>query len=181
MRRAFYRFWFWLLGWKIIGGNPPDKKYVIVVAPHTSNLDFFVGLAARNILRLKSNFLAKNSLFKIPIVGWVLRLLGGHSVDRSKKMKLVDQVVELFETNERFVMTVTPEGTRSYVPNWKTGFYFIAVKAKVPIQMVSFDFKKKVVELKEPFHPSGDLDRDMDYMLSYFRTITPRHPEKGVK
>lgn len=181
MKKSFYSFWFRLFGWKIKGDKPADKKYVLVVAPHTSNLDFFVGLAAREMMEIKSHFLAKKSLFSIPVVGWFLRTIGGHPVDRSKKMNLVDQVVELFQRHEEFVMTVTPEGTRSYNPDWKTGFYRIAEKAGVRIAVVGFDFEHKTVEFHEAFHPTGDVEKDIERMKAYYRTIKGRHPEKGVR
>jgi 1-acyl-sn-glycerol-3-phosphate acyltransferase len=180
-KKVFFQFWFWLFGWKVVGKAPSLKKYVIVVAPHTSNVDFFVGLAAKHIIDLRSHFLAKHSLFKIPLVGPFLKSIGGHEVDRSKHNSLVDAVVDLFNTNERFAMTVTPEGTRSYVKRWRTGFYHIAEKAGVPIVMIGFDYGTKTVEVKEPFLPSGDRDKDFEKMKEYFRSIKGRHPEKGVR
>ena len=182
MRRAFFTFIFNIWGWKVKGQQPSEKKYVIVVAPHTSNMDFFVGVCVKYMLpNFKPNFLAKNSLFKIPLIGWFLSSIGGHAVDRSKKLNMVDQIVEIFEKNERFIMTITPEGTRSYVENWKTGFYFVAVKAKVPIVMAGFDYEHKIVELKEPFYPSGNVEEDMEKMKSYFRSIKGKYPHLGVK
>jgi 1-acyl-sn-glycerol-3-phosphate acyltransferase len=180
VKKYFFLFWFNLFGWKIEGEIPKEKKFVIAVAPHTSNVDFFVGLAAKHIVFLKSDFLAKDSLFKIPGLGWFLKSIGGHAVDRSKNNSLVDQVVDLFNQKEEFVMTVAPEGTRSYNPNWKTGFYHIADKAKVPIQMVGFDYKNKKVTFPEVFYTSGDKDSDIEMMKTYFRGIKGRHPEKGV-
>ncbi len=179
--RQFFRFCFFLTGWKTIGKLPEVKKYILIVAPHTSNMDFFVGLAARHILNFKSHYLAKKSLFDNPFVGWFLRLTGGYPVDRSRKMKMTDQVVELYNQHEEFVVTITPEGTRSYVPEWKTGFYRIAVNAGLPILLVGFDYSRKVVELKELFYPTDDMGKDMEHILSYYRTIKGRHPEKGVK
>ena len=180
LQRTFFSFCFFVFGWKTKGQMPDIKKYVLIVAPHTSNWDFFVGLAARYILNLRSHFLAKQSLFKIPVVGWFMRVIGGHAVDRSRNMNLVDQVVELYESLDEFVMTVTPEGTRSYQPNWKTGFYHIAVKAKVPIVMVGFDYKKKEVEVRDPFTPTGDKEADIEFIKAYYRTVVGRNPEKGV-
>lgn len=180
MIKAFFKFCFKLTGWKVIGSRPNLKKYVVIVAPHTSNWDFFVGVAARSISGLRSDFLAKNSLFKIPVVGWFLKKIGGHAVDRSKKLKMVDQVVELFNTHDEFVITITPEGTRSYNPDWKTGFYRIAHKANIPIVMVGFDFERKVVEYKAPFYPSGDIDKEIEQIKDYYRRIKGKHPEKGV-
>ena len=180
MKKRFYSFCFWLFGWKLMGGKPDVSKFILILAPHTSNYDFFLGLAARSISGLDSGFLAKSSLFTIPVIGRIMKAFGGHPVDRSKKTNLVDQVVALYERHEEFVITITPEGTRSYNPNWKTGFYRIAIKADIPIVMVSFDFEKKVVEYREPFYPTGDLEADLEYIKSYYRTIKGRHPEQGV-
>ncbi|RED93857.1 lysophospholipid acyltransferase family protein [Marinoscillum furvescens] len=182
MKKAFFSVCFRLTGWRVVGQRPVHlKKYVLIVAPHTSNWDFFVGVAARSISGLKSDFLAKDSLFKIPLVGWFLRKVGGHPVDRSRKMNMVDQVVELFHKHEEFVITITPEGTRSYNPNWKTGFYRIADKARVPIVLVGFDYEKRTVEYRKPFIPTGDLEKELEEIKAYFRTVKGKHPEKGVR
>ncbi len=181
LKKVFFQFWFTLFGWRTKGVVPDLKKYIIIVAPHTSNYDFFVGLAAKHILDIHSHFLAKNSLFRIPVVGWFLRSIGGHPVDRSRNTNMVDQVAEIYARRERFVITVTPEGTRSFQPKWKTGFYRIAEKANVPIVMVSFDYKKKLVEIKEPFLPAGDMDTDVEWIKSYYRGVTGKNPELGVR
>lgn len=181
LKKIFFQFWFDLFGWKVVGETPTYDKCVIVVAPHTSNIDFFVGLAAKHTIDLHSHFLAKKSLFNIPLVGAFLKSIGGHAVDRSRHTSLVDAVVELFNQNEVFSMTVTPEGTRSYAEKWKTGFYHIARQAGVPIVMIGFDYATKTVQIKDGFHPSGDIDADFEMMKGYFRTLKGRHPEKGVK
>lgn len=178
--KKLYTFCFKLFGWKLIGKKPDLKKYIIIVAPHTSNWDFFVGLAARSMADIKSVYLAKKSLFVIPVVGWFMKKVGGHPVDRSKRTNLVDQVVEAYQSNEEFVITITPEGTRSYNPEWKTGFYRIALKAEVPIMMVAFDYKKKEVILNDPIYVTGDMDLDLEKIKSYYRTIPGKYPEKGV-
>lgn len=180
IRKIFFQFWFRLFGWKIEGNKPDLDKYVIVVAPHTSNYDFFVGLAARHIVGLNSHFLAKKSLFDAPVFGWFMRAIGGHPVDRSRKLNMVDQVVELFDKHKKFVMTVTPEGTRSYSPDWKTGFYHIADKAEVPIVLVGFDYRRKVVSFKEPFYVTGNKEKDIEMMKDYYRKIPGKYPEKGI-
>lgn len=178
----FFGFWYRLFGWRIVGDIPRElKKYVIVVAPHTSNWDFAVGYAVKHIMKMKPDFLAKDSLFKIPIVGWFLRMAGGRPVDRSKKTNLVDQIVEIFNSSEKFIMTITPEGTRSYVPEWKTGFYRVAVKAQVPIIMAGMDYSRKVVEFSEPFYPTGALEKEIEEIKDFFRRMVGKHPENGVK
>jgi len=169
--------WFRWRGWSI-PKYPPEhiRNYVLVVAPHTSNIDFFVGVAARKILRLKAKYLAKKELFKFPIRSLLLNL-GGYPVNRSKSTSLVDYVVEQFKTVPNFAITVTPEGTRGKVEKWRTGFYHIATKAEVPIIMVGFDYKRKWVVMAEPFLPSGDMDSDFSRMHKFFGKIYPRHPE----
>lgn len=180
LTKLFFRFCFWLAGWKMKGYRPDLNKFVLIVAPHTSNWDFFIGLCARSLSDLESRFLIKNSITKIPIIGWLVYQLGGRGVDRSRHTNLVDQVAELFEKEDKFVMTITPEGTRSFNPNWKTGFYRIASKAKVPIQVVGFDFENRVVEYAELIYPSGDMDKDIEHIKDYYSTIKGRHPEMGV-
>lgn len=172
---------FRLAGWKVNGKKPDLKKYVVVVAPHTSNWDFFVGWSARNIIGFRPNFLAKNSLFKIPFVGWFLKFIGGVPVDRSKNTNMVDQVVKLYNEKEEFIMTITPEGTRSYSPKWKTGFYRIAHQAKVPILKIAFDYATKTVFIDDPFYPSGDMEKDIETLKEYFRQFKGKNPEDGVR
>ncbi len=177
---GFYK----LFGWKVDGKKPEEKRYVIIVAPHTSNWDFFVGWGARNIIGFRPNFLAKRELFRIPIVGWFLAFIGGVPVDRKSKKKstaLVDQVVSLFKEREEFIMTITPEGTRSYSPKWKTGFYRIAHQAQVPIVKVGFDYKTKTVFLDEPYYTKGDMDSEIEEIKNYFKKFTGKNPENGVK
>jgi len=175
---------FKLFGWKVDGVKPDLKKYVIIVAPHTSNWDFFVGWSARNLIGFRPNFLAKRELFNIPLVGWFLANIGGVAVDRKDKRKataLVDQVVELYKERDEFIMTITPEGTRSYAPKWKTGFYRIATQANVPIVKIGFDYASKTVFIDEPYYPTGDMDREIEEIKDYFRKFKGKNPENGVK
>lgn len=171
--------WFKISGWHVPKAFPDSlRQYVLVVAPHTSNIDFFVGIAARRILKINVKYIAKKELFVFPVKNLLLNL-GGFPVDRSKKASLVDQMVENFRTIDDFAITVTPEGTRSRVGKWKTGFYHIALNANVPIVMVGFDYQKKWVVLSEPLQLSGDRDRDFSRMHLFFEKIVPRHPQQG--
>lgn len=177
---GFYK----LFGWKVKGKKPDIKKYVIIVAPHTSNWDFFVGWGARNVIGFRPNFLGKKELFKIPIVGWFLSYIGGVAVDRKNKQKstqLVQQVVDLYKERDEFVMTITPEGTRSYSPRWKTGFYRIAQEANVPVVKIGFDYPTKTVSISEPFYVSGDMDKEIEEIKEYFKQFTGKNPENGVR
>lgn len=171
--------WFRSTGWTIPKAVPPElKQYVLIVAPHTSNWDFPIGVAARKIMGLKVRYVAKKELFKWPIRGTLLRL-GGYPVDRSKKTSFVDQVVAFFEEMDDFAITITPEGTRKKVKKWKTGFYHMAIQAKVPIVMVGFDYASKTVKVSDPYIPTGDMDSDFENFHDFFRKITPRFPEKS--
>ena len=180
--RTFYSLIFRIVGWKVSGSVPESlKQFVVIVAPHTSNWDFFVGLAARSLLRLDDTYyIAKKELFRAPF-GWIFRKLGGFPVDRSRNTNLVDAVVELFNKYPKFSIAITPEGTRSYAPKWKTGFYYIALKAHIPIVMVGFNYAKKEVSVEPPFMPTGDVDADIEFMMSHYRKIPGKHPQMGVK
>jgi 1-acyl-sn-glycerol-3-phosphate acyltransferase len=181
MMRGLYRFFFKRAGWKIKGVIPRSlHKYVMVVAPHTSNWDFLVGLAARSILDIDTYYVAKKELFKFP-AGWLFRKLGGFPVDRSRSSNFVDAVVDLFKDKERFSICLTPEGTRSYAEKWKTGFYYIALKAQIPIVMVAFNYATKEVIVNPPFYPTGNIEQDIKYMKDYYKKIPGKIPDQGVR
>jgi predicted aminopeptidase len=152
-----------------------------VVAPHTSNWDFVVAVLGRPLLGLEAcRFLAKKSLFQGPF-GRFFYWLGGTPVDRSRNMNLVDQVVEKFDQHETFAIAVTPEGTRSYIPTWKTGFYYIALKARVPIVFGYLDFQRRVVGVGEKIYtPVGELEKDLPEIMGFYREIIPRYPENST-
>ena len=182
MLRPFYQLMFKIFGWKIQGAFPAGvKKYIAAVAPHTSNVDFLIGVAVRSICRMhNAKFLAKSSLFKPPF-GWVFRLLGGYPVYRDKNTDMVSQAAAIFEANENFILAIAPEGTRSKVEKLKTGFYYIAKKANVPIVACGFDYEKKTVFIGDPFYPSDDVARDIETLTAFYRNIRGRNPELGVQ
>jgi 1-acyl-sn-glycerol-3-phosphate acyltransferase len=182
MLRSVYRFLFELFGWRITGNFPPDlKKYIIAIAPHTSNWDFPIGLAARSILRIEdAKFLGKSQLFKPP-VGWLFRAMGGYPVERTTSHDMVNQVVRLFETHDKFILAIAPEGTRKKVEKLKTGFYYIARKANIPILPVGFDFGKKAVIIGQPLYPSDNLDADFEKLYWFYRNIKGKNPELGLQ
>ncbi|MCV9385240.1 1-acyl-sn-glycerol-3-phosphate acyltransferase [Reichenbachiella ulvae] len=182
MVRLFFLACFKLLGWRIEGNLRSDlKKCVLIIAPHTSNWDFILGVASRSILRFKANYLIKKEVYKNNLLTWFFNYTGGIPVDRkSKKIDLVGSVVEQFEKRDSMVLTITPEGTRSYVEEWKTGFYRIALRAKVPIVVVGFDYSKKLVIFLEEFTPTGNMDEDMAHIKGLFVGVKGKHPELGV-
>ncbi len=170
-----------LLGWKIEGRYPPVEevpKAMVIVIPHTSNWDFPLGLLVRSAIGANIVFVGKSSLFKPPF-GFLFRALGGYPVERSRRMNYVQSMVKLFNSKEHFHVVIAPEGTRSKVERLKTGFYYIATGAGIPIIMCRFDFGRKVVEFREPFYPSGDIDKDFEVINDYFRNIKGKNPEQG--
>ena len=168
--------WFWskilgFLNWKIVGDVPRNiSKYVIVVAPHTSNWDFIYGIIIRGAAGFKSNFLGKDSLFNNPL-GFFFRILGGIPVKRDSSNNMVDQVIAEVKKRDSFVLTLAPEGTRKGVTKWKTGFYYISLNAKIPIVMCQLDFENKRANFLEPFYPTGDIEKDMLYIQSKFKGV----------
>jgi 1-acyl-sn-glycerol-3-phosphate acyltransferase len=172
---------FRITGWSIRGEFPKDlHKYVVAVAPHTSNWDFVVGVAARSILRMQNaRFLGKSQLFRAPY-GWLFRWLGGYPVDRSKNQDVVEQVAAKIKSEKHFILAMAPEGTRKKVEKLRSGFYYIAKKAGVPIFPVGFDFKKKQVIIGERLYPSDNYDIDLEVLITFFRGITGKNPELGI-
>jgi len=166
-----------ILGWKTTGRLPDDPKYVLIVAYHTSNWDFFYGLLLALSLRLETYWLGKHVLFQRPFTQ-LIRWLGGIPVDRSKTGNTVHQIVQNFNDNEKLVISMSPEGTRSRVESWKTGFYYIALKAKVPILMGFLDYKHKTGGVIRMLHPTGDINADMKVIVDFYNGVTARYPEK---
>ncbi len=171
--------WFRGSGWTIAGHLPPDPKFVIMGASHTSNWDFLVFLGAVQALGRKVHFIGKHSLFKWPLGGF-MRALGGIPVDRSASQDLVSQVVAQFDAHDDFILVVAPEGTRSRTTNWKTGYYQIALKAGVPIVAAGPDFPTRRGAFGPIIRPTGNYADDMKPAFAFFRTLTPRHPERAA-
>ena len=166
-----------LLGWKIINDFPQDiKKYVVIAAPHTSWMDFPIAILSRMTLGTMVNFIGKGSLFKGPF-GFLFRLLGGTPVDRSQNNNLVDSIVQLFNSKEEFRLGLSPEGTRKKVAKWKTGFYFIAKGAKVPIVMATLDFENKQIKFSEPYDITDDKEKDFKHFHNFFKGVKGKHSE----
>ena len=168
------------LGWQVSGSLPPLKKYVIAIAPHTSGWDFVVGLLARSVLKIeRARYLGKSQLFRPPF-GWFFRWLGGTPVDRTSPHEVVDQVANIFNQHDEFVLALAPEGTRKKVERLRTGFYYIAKKANVAIVPVGFDFQKKQIIIGTPLIPSDNFDSDIEVLLSFYKPIKGKIPEMGL-
>ena len=143
--------YFKFLGWKVVGNTSFSKdtlkKAVLIAVPHTSWHDFYIGVLLRKVVGIKSNFVAKKELFIWPF-GYYFRAIGGAALDRSSGQNKVQAIANLFKDREEFRLALAPEGTRKKVTEWKTGFYYIAKAANVPIIMFTLDFKNKQHPLK---------------------------------
>lgn len=166
-----------LFGWKLRVQVAEPQKSVICVAPHTSNWDFPIGKLSYLALGREASFLIKKSWFFFPM-GYFFDAMGGVPVDRSKKSSVTDLMTEEFEKRSRFHLAITPEGTRSLVDKWKMGFYHIAVKANVPIQIAYIDYKKKEMGILDVFYPTGDENADLEKIQTYYKDVQACFPEK---
>lgn len=155
--------------------QPPPPRCVIIGAPHTSNWDLPVTLLLMLASGLKLRWLAKDTLFRGPF-GWLLRRFGGIPVNRRSRNNLVDQMVEAFRSNSELLIALLPEGTRSHVPYWKTGFYYIALQAGVPIVLGFADYRRRIVGLGPVLHPTGDIHADFAIIRDFYTGITGKNP-----
>ncbi|WP_141675583.1 1-acyl-sn-glycerol-3-phosphate acyltransferase [Formosa haliotis] len=178
--KSLYEFiYFKVLKWKLIGDFPRDlKKYIVIAVPHTSWHDFYIGILIRKIKDTPINFVAKKELFKWPM-GWYFRKVGGVALDRTSGQNKVQAIAELFKNREEFRLNIAPEGTREKVEAWKTGFYYIAKEANVPIVMITFDFGKKQNVISKPFYPTDDMEADFKFMEAFFKGVVGKVPEKS--
>lgn len=166
-----------IAGWTLDAPLEEPAKSVLCVAPHTSNWDFIMGKLSYWAWGRKSSFLMKKSWFFFP-VGNLLRSMGGIAVDRGRKSSITDQVAEEFNKRTYFHVAITPEGTRKLVKKWKMGFYQIAVKANVPIELAYFDYAKKEIGIKKIVIPSGDAEADLKIIRDYYKDVKGRFPEQ---
>ncbi|WP_282072330.1 1-acyl-sn-glycerol-3-phosphate acyltransferase [Polaribacter atrinae] len=166
-----------ILGWKLENDFPQEpKKYVVIAAPHTSWLDFPIAILSRITSGTMVHFIGKSSLFKGPF-GFFFKALGGTPVDRSKSTNMVDAVIDVFNTKEEFRLGISPEGTRKKVDKWKTGFYYIAKGAKVPIVMATLDFKNKKIKISKPYYTTDNIEADFEVFYSFFKDVKGKNPE----
>ena len=162
-------------GWKIEGEFPNVPKCVIVAAPHTSNWDFFYGICAAFAIGLRLDWIGKHTLFRWPF-GRFMRLLGGTPVNREETHGVVEQIVETMNARDGFSLCLAPEGTRKRVGRWKTGFYHVAIKARVPILLAYIDYERKVIGFSPTIEPTGDIEREMAEIQGFYRDRVPRYP-----
>ena len=164
------------LGWKIVVDDPGVDKYLLIVAPHTSNWDFPLGVLISRAIKLKAHFIAKHTVFRKPF-GWIFRSLGGIPVYRGQGRNLSDQMAEYFRTRDHFILAITPEGTRSKLDHWKTGFYHIARAANVPVVMGFLDYGRKEAGIGGAFMPSGSMDECFEKVRAFYADRRAKKPE----
>lgn len=177
MPTGINRFWAFIgrlvlgfVGWGIQGELPNLKKVVIIVAPHTSNWDFVIGMAAKMVVGVKANWLGKDAIFVGPAAA-IFKSWGGIPVERSNAHDMVGHVVNEFRQRDKMWLGLSPEGTRTHVPQWKSGFWHIAKAAEVPIQAVAFDYASRRLVIGKVFTPGDDLQADMDEIRAHFADI----------
>jgi 1-acyl-sn-glycerol-3-phosphate acyltransferase len=168
-----------ITGWKLEGALPQHPKMVFAIAPHTSNWDFFLGISVLFALRIKIRFLGKHSIF-VPVAKQLLEAIGGMPVNRKSANGVVGQVVSQFDSQEKMILAVAPEGTRSPKFPWKSGFLAIAHQAKAHIVLIGFDFARKRVVFGPVFLSEGDFEEDMKKVYQFFSTVVAKYPENVV-
>ena len=165
-----------LVGWKIDITLPEEKKFVLIGAPHTSNWDFPLALLTFWTIDLKIFWVAKKQMFWGPLYP-LFTSLGGIPVDRKSSQGFIEQITDRFNQTDEMVLTIAPEGTRSKTKHWKSGFYHIAVSAKVPICLAYVDYSKKVVGFTQVVYPSGDINKDMEIIAEFYKNIKGKQPK----
>ena len=166
-----------LIGWEKSGTLPDIPKYVMIAAPHTSNFDLPMTLFIAFALRLKVYWMGKEAIFNKPF-GTIMKWLGGIPVQRAKSKNLVAETVEEFKRKDRLVVLVPPEGTRKKVNYWKTGFYYIAHGAGIPIVCGFLDYRRKTGGIGPVIYPTGNIEKDMEEIQNFYKDITGRYPLK---
>ncbi len=179
MLQALAKFmYFKIMKWKLVGAFPKVNKCIIIGVPHTSWVDFFLGILIRKVWNEEINFIGKKSLFKPPL-GWYLKWVGGTPVDRSKNSDTVLAIVDIFKERKIFRLALFPEGTRRKVSEWRTGFYYMAKSAEVPIVMVAFDFGHKQIKISEPYYTTNDMEKDLKSYKNFFKNVKGKKPNQS--
>jgi 1-acyl-sn-glycerol-3-phosphate acyltransferase len=175
--KAIARLMMLATGWRFEGAPPNLKKFVLIVGPHTSNWDFLIGTMAMFALDLRATYLAKDTLFRAPF-GFLFRWMGGVPVDRQSPHNVVEQMIGHLEKRDRMVLALSPEGTRKKTSRWRTGFYWVALGAGVPIVPVAFDFPRKRFMIHPPQTMTGNAEQDIANLQTFFRADQAFEPDR---
>lgn len=169
------------LGWKVVGSIPNVPKAVFIGLPHTSNFDGLYTIPMVLGLDLDLRLMGKDSLFKNPMLSKFFKWAGIIPINRSKKGSVLQAAIDQMKASDSLFLGLAPEGTRGYTDKFKTGFYYIAKEAEVPIIPVAMDYKTKQIRFLTPVYPSGDFEADMNKILSQYKGVVPKYPEKMSK
>lgn len=164
-------------GWRITGEFPNLPQFVVIVAPHTSNWDFFVGVMAMFAIGFRGTFLGKHTVFRWP-VSLIMRWLGGVPVDRASSHNVVQQTIDYFNSRPQMLLALSPEGTRKKLPAWRTGFWYVAKGAGVPIVPAALDYHAKLIRIFAPVMPGEDIDTDIAKLRTHFDASMAKHPDQ---
>jgi 1-acyl-sn-glycerol-3-phosphate acyltransferase len=175
--RGLSLFFLKILGWRAVGELPSTPKYVLIFAWHTSNWDVFYGVLVAFALKINLVFLAKKELFRRPF-STLVKWLGGIPIERKESHHIVDQMIRIFDETEKFVLAISPEGTRRKVQYWKSGFYHIAQGARVPVLLTFLDYEQKKGGAGPLMYLTGNTDRDMQAIRDFYATVKGKYPDK---
>lgn len=180
MKKRFFSWLFYkVFGWKTEITIPFPEKYIMALAPHTSNWDFILGEAFCLAEGVRIGFLMKKEWFFWPL-GPIFRALGGIPVERKKNTSMTDAIAESAKKAKEFRLCITPEGTRKAVEEWKKGFYYIAYKANIPILLISADYEKKHIRCTKMVCPTGDYDTEIKEIKAYYKGVKGKYPDKFI-
>ncbi|WP_238035080.1 MULTISPECIES: lysophospholipid acyltransferase family protein [Psychrobacter] len=165
-------------GWRTVGEIPNISQAVVLALPHTSNIDGVYAIPSLFALDLKISIMGKHTLFKVPVFAQLLSWIGVIPIDRSDKGSVLQASIDKFKTGKPLFLGLAPEGTRQYTETWKSGFYYLAVGAGVPILPVAMDYKTKEIRFMSLVYPSGDIEADLPKIYAQYKGVIPRHPER---
>ncbi len=177
MLKVFSKIILKLIGWHVDVTLPEEKKFVLIGAPHTTNWDLPIGLLCFWSVPIRLTWVAKKQLFIGPF-DTIFRALGGIPVDRSVHTGFIEQIAHQFDSREEMIFGLTPEGTRSKTEYWKTGFYYIALKAKVPICLAYVDYPSRTIGFGEMLYPGGDIEKDFELIKTFYQGKKGKHQKK---
>lgn len=167
-----------LLGWRTVGDIPNVSQAVVLALPHTSYFDGLYALPGLFAIDLKVSIMGKHTLFKIPVLAQMLLWLGLIPINRGHKGSVLQASIDKFKTGEPLFLGLSPEGTRDYTKEWKTGFYYLALGAGVPILPVALDYKTKEIRFLSPVYPTGDIETDLPKVYAQYKGVMPKYPER---
>jgi 1-acyl-sn-glycerol-3-phosphate acyltransferase len=165
-------------GWRTVGDIPNISQAVVLALPHTSNIDGLYAIPSLFALDLKISIMGKHTLFKVPVLAQLLHWIGIVPINRSAKGSVLQASIDKFKTGEPLFLGLSPEGTRKYTESWKTGFYYLALGANVPILPVAMDYNTKEIRFLSLVHPTGDIKADLQKIYTQYRGVIPRYPER---